>query len=83
MEIIRPYINTVGNPAYANDINGDFSNNYDDSTVDSNNATTNETNNYNAAGASQAAPVMSAIAPTVWAVVVTIVVYYPRPRESK
>ena len=55
----------MASPAYANDVNGDFSNNYQDSAVDSNNATTNETNNYNAAGASQAAPVMSSIAPTV------------------
>lgn len=50
-------------PAKSNDITGDFSNSYQDSTVDSNNQTTN--NNYNAAGAGQAAPVMSAVSPTV------------------
>lgn len=43
------------------DVTGDLSNNYVDSNVDSNNTT----NNYNAAGAASAAPVMSAIAPTV------------------
>ena len=42
---------------------GDFSNS--NSTVDSHNDTDNVTNNYNAAGASSAAPVMSAIAPTM------------------
>ena len=64
-KLLAPILILLASPAYANDINGDFSNNYDDSTVESNNATTNETNNYNAAGASQAAPVMSSIAPTV------------------
>lgn len=64
-KLFAPLLILLVSPAYANDINGDFSNNYDDSTVDSNNATTNETNNYNAAGASQAAPVMSAISPTM------------------
>jgi len=49
----------------ANDVNGDFSNNYEGSTVDSNNSTNAETNNYNATGAGSPAPVMSAIAPTV------------------
>lgn len=44
---------------------GDFSNNYEDSTVSSNNNTDSTTNNYNATGAGEAAPVMSAIAPTV------------------
>ena len=53
----------LGKGAYANDINGDFSNNYQDSTVDSGNAST--TNNYNAAGAASASPVMSAISPTM------------------
>jgi hypothetical protein len=53
----------LGNGAYANDLNGDFSNNYQDSTVDSGNAST--TNNYNAAGAASASPVMSAISPTM------------------
>tara|TARA_R110000822_G_scaffold298993_1_gene421891 strand:+ start:782 stop:1549 length:768 start_codon:yes stop_codon:yes gene_type:complete len=51
--------------AYANDVNGDFSNNYQDSTLDSNNESTSETNNYNATGAGSPAPVMSSIAPTV------------------
>ena len=51
--------------AYANDINGDFSNNYQDSTIDSNNESTSETNNYNATGAGSPSPVMSSIAPTV------------------
>ena len=53
----------LGKGAYANDVNGDFSNNYQDSNVDSNNAST--TNNYNAAGAASASPVMSAISPTM------------------
>jgi len=44
---------------------GDFSNNYEDSTVSSNNNTDSTTNNYNATGAGEAAPAMSAIAPTV------------------
>jgi hypothetical protein len=50
---------------YANDVAGDFSNNYQDSNVDSNNSSEAVTNNYNATGAGQAAPVMSSIAPTV------------------
>jgi len=50
---------------YANDVTGDFSNNYQDSTVDSNNTSEAVTNNYNATGAGDAAPVMSSIAPTV------------------
>jgi len=49
----------------ANDVTGDFSNNYQDSTVDSNNKESATTNNYNATGAGSAAPVMSAIAPTI------------------
>ena len=53
----------LGKGAYANDVNGDFSNNYQDSNVDSGNAST--TNNYNAAGAASASPVMSAISPTM------------------
>ena len=53
------------NAPLANDVNGDFSNNYQDSEVDSNNATTNNTTNNNATGAGQSAPVMSSIAPTV------------------
>jgi len=52
--------------ALAEDVTlGDFSNNYEDSTVSSNNNTDSTTNNYNATGAGEAAPVMSAIAPTV------------------
>jgi hypothetical protein len=51
--------------ALSNDVTGDFSNNYQDSNVDSNNNSTSETNNYNATGAGEAAPVMSSIAPTV------------------
>lgn len=51
---------TLSTPALS-DVTGDLSNNYVDSSVDSNNTT----NNYNAAGAGSAAPVMSAIAPTV------------------
>ena len=47
--------------ALAGDVTGDLSNNYENSTVDSGNTT----NNYNATGAGSAAPVMSAIAPTV------------------
>ena len=53
------------NQTLSNDIDGDFSNNYQDSEVNSNNATTNHTTNNNATGAGEAAPVMSAIAPTV------------------
>ena len=52
----------IANDAY---ITGDLSNNYQDSTVDSNNQESATTNNYNATGAGSAAPVMSAIAPTV------------------
>jgi hypothetical protein len=51
--------------ASANDVAGDFNNNYQDSTVDSNNTQESVTNNYNATGAGSPAPVMSAIAPTV------------------
>ena len=47
--------------ATAGDVTGDLSNNYENSNVDSGNTT----NNYNATGAASAAPVMSAIAPTV------------------
>ena len=50
--------------AQSGDVTGDFSNGYDNSTVDSNNTT--ETNNYNGAGSAPGSqPVMSAIAPTV------------------
>ncbi len=48
-----------------NDVTGDFNNNYDGSTVDSNNDSNSTTNNYNATGAGDQAPVMSSIAPTV------------------
>ncbi len=47
-----------------NDIAGDFSNNYEDSTVESNN--TSEVTNYNGAGSSPgSSPAMTAMAPTV------------------
>ena len=50
--------------AQAGDVTGDFSNGYDNSTVDSNNSS--ETNNYNGAGSSPGSqPVMSSIAPTM------------------
>lgn len=52
-----------GSVAKAGDVNGDFSNSYENSNVDSNNEAV--TNNYNATGAGSPAPVMSAIAPTV------------------
>ena len=56
--------NTTTTTDNGNDIEGDFSNNYEDSTVDSNN--TAETINYNGAGSSPgSSPVMSSIAPTV------------------
>ena len=47
----------------AQDITGDLNTNIQDSTVDSNNAST--TNNYNATGAGSPAPVGTAMAPTV------------------
>jgi len=50
------------NSVLANDVEGDFSNNYQDSTVDSNNSEESTTNNYNAP---TDPPVMSSIAPTV------------------
>ena len=49
----------------AGDVTGDFSTSNENSTVDSNNSDETVTNNYNATGAGSAAPVMSAIAPTV------------------
>lgn len=52
-------------PVIAGDVDGDFSNGYDNSTVDSNNVDETVTNNYNATGAASPAPVMSSIAPTV------------------
>ena len=45
--------------ALAGNVEGDFSNGYDNSTVDSNNSEEAVTNNYNATGAGSAAPVMS------------------------
>lgn len=52
-------------PVIAGDVTGDFSSDYDNSTVDSNNVDETVTNNYNATGAGSPAPVMSSIAPTV------------------
>ena len=49
----------------AGDVTGDFSTSNENSTVDSNNSDETVTNNYNATGAGSAAPVMSAIAPTM------------------
>ena len=49
----------------AGDVTGDFSTSNENSTVDSNNSEESVTNNYNATGAGSAAPVMSAIAPTM------------------
>ena len=54
-----------GMTAQAGDVTGDFSTSNENSTVDSNNSEESVTNNYNATGAGSAAPVMSAIAPTV------------------
>jgi hypothetical protein len=51
--------------AQSNNVTGDFNENYDNSTVSSNNVDETVTNNYNATGAGSPAPVMSAIAPTV------------------
>ena len=52
-------------PVLAQDVTGDLNTNIQDSTVDSNNATENTTNNYNAAGAGRPSPVPSAMGPTV------------------
>lgn len=53
-------------PVYAQDITGDLNTNIgDDANVDSNNSSSTTNNNYNATGAAQAAPVMSAISPTI------------------
>lgn len=49
----------------ANDVTGDFNNNYENATVNSNNDENSVTNNYNATGAGSPAPVMSSVAPTV------------------
>ena len=54
-----------GMTAQAGDVTGDLSTSNENSTVDSNNSEESVTNNYNATGAGSAAPVMSAIAPTV------------------
>ena len=56
--------NTTTNEDQGNDLTGDFSNNYQDSVVESNN--TSETINYNGAGSSPgSSPVMSSISPTM------------------
>lgn len=56
--------NNTTNTDNGNDIEGDFSNNYEDSTVDSNNQS--EVINYNGAGSSPgSSPVMSSISPTM------------------
>ena len=56
--------NTTTTTDNGNDVTGDFSNNYEDSIVDSNNQS--EVINYNGAGSSPgSSPVMSSIAPTV------------------
>lgn len=55
----------LGMTAQAGDVTGDFSTSNENSTVDSNNSEESITNNYNATGAGSAAPVMSAIAPTM------------------
>ena len=57
------WVNSV--QAQSNNVTGDFNENYDNSTVSSNNVDETVTNNYNATGAGSPAPVMSAIAPTV------------------
>ena len=56
--------NTTTTTDTGNDVTGDFSNNYEDSVVDSNNQS--EVINYNGAGSSPgSSPVMSSIAPTM------------------
>ena len=55
----------LGMTAQAGDVTGDFSTSNENSTVDSKNSEESVTNNYNATGAGSAAPVMSAIAPTM------------------
>jgi len=59
------FVALLGTSAGAGDVTGDFSTSNENSTVDSNNSEESVTNNYNATGAGSAAPVMSAIAPTV------------------
>jgi hypothetical protein len=59
------FVMLSGMTAQAGNVTGDFSTSNEHSTVDSNNSEESVTNNYNATGAGSAAPVMSAIAPTV------------------
>ena len=59
------FVALLGTSVGAGDVTGDFSTSNENSTVDSNNSDETVTNNYNATGAGSAAPVMSAIAPTV------------------
>ena len=59
------FLMLCGTAVLAGDVTGDFSNGYDNSTVDSNNVDETVTNNYNATGAGSPAPVMSAVAPTM------------------
>jgi hypothetical protein len=59
------FVALLGTSVGAGDVTGDFSTSNENSTVDSNNSEESVTNNYNATGAGSAAPVMSAIAPTV------------------
>ena len=59
------FVVLLGTSVGAGDVTGDFSTSNENSTVDSNNSDETVTNNYNATGAGSAAPVMSAIAPTV------------------
>lgn len=62
---IATFVILLATSALGGDVTGDFSTSNENSTVDSNNIDETVTNNYNATGAGQAAPVMSAIAPTV------------------
>jgi hypothetical protein len=57
------FVTLLSTSVGAGDLTGDLSTNNENSTVDSNNE--DITNNYNATGAGSAAPVMSAIAPTM------------------
>jgi hypothetical protein len=59
------FVVLLATSAGAGDVTGDFSTSNENSTVDSNNSDETVTNNYNATGAGSAAPVMSAIAPTM------------------
>ena len=59
------FVALLGTSVGAGDVTGDFSTSNENSTVDSNNSDETVTNNYNATGAGSAAPVMSAIAPTM------------------